>query len=159
LKILIISDTHRDNRNFLEILDREQPVDMLIHCGDIEGSEYIYEESVDCPVHMVAGNNDFFSTLSMEKEFDIGDLRVLLTHGHKYRVYRTHQDLLDEASYRGFDVVMYGHTHCPSVECEDGIWLINPGSLSYPRQEGRLCTYIIMDYVRGQEPEFEIRYV
>ena len=32
---------------------------------------------------------------------------------------------------------MYGHTHMPVIENEDGILVINPGSLTYPRQRGR----------------------
>ena len=40
MKILIVSDTHRYHENYLQVLMRVAPVDMVIHCGDIEGSEY-----------------------------------------------------------------------------------------------------------------------
>ena len=69
MKVLIVSDTHRQNENFVQVVDREEPIDLLIHCGDIEGSEYLISQRAGCPVYMVAGNNDFFSDLPREKEF------------------------------------------------------------------------------------------
>ena len=39
MKILIISDTHGAHRNFDRVIEKEQPLDMLIHLGDVEGDE------------------------------------------------------------------------------------------------------------------------
>ena len=39
MKILIVSDTHKSSRNLEQVIEREQPVDMLIHLGDVEGAE------------------------------------------------------------------------------------------------------------------------
>ena len=86
MKVLIVSDTHRQNENFMRVMDREEPIDLLIHCGDIEGSESLISRRAECPVHMVAGNNDFFSDLPREKEFQIGKYKVLLVHGNTYGV-------------------------------------------------------------------------
>ena len=63
MKILIISDTHGAHRNFDRVIEKEQPLDMLIHLGDVEGDEDYIPAVADCPVHMVRGNNDFFSGL------------------------------------------------------------------------------------------------
>ena len=60
MKVLIVSDTHRHNENYLKVVEKVKPIDMLVHCGDIEGSEYLIAESAGCPVQMVTGNNDFF---------------------------------------------------------------------------------------------------
>ena len=43
------------------------------------------------------------------------------------------------------------------IEKEDGLWIINPGSLSYPRQDGHDPTYIIMNVDEGGEPSFELK--
>ena len=86
MKILIVSDTHRRNDNYIKVLERVAPVDMVIHCGDIEGSEYLIAQSAGCPVQMVVGNNDFFSDLPRKKEFMVGKYKVWLTHGHNYLV-------------------------------------------------------------------------
>ena len=62
MKILIICDTHRKHENLLKVLERECPVDLLIHLGDAEGDEDYIAEQAGCPVEVVAGNNDFFSS-------------------------------------------------------------------------------------------------
>ena len=79
MKILIISDTHRKHENLLKVLERECPVDLLIHLGDAEGYEDYIAEQAGCPVEVVAGNNDFFSSLPREKELQIGKYKVLIT--------------------------------------------------------------------------------
>ena len=79
MKILISSDTHRKHENLLKVLERECPVDLLIHLGDAEGYEDYIAEQAGCPVEVVAGNNDFFSSLPREKELQIGKYKVLIT--------------------------------------------------------------------------------
>ena len=37
MRILIVSDTHRENKNYFKVLEKLQPLDMIIHCGDVEG--------------------------------------------------------------------------------------------------------------------------
>lgn len=59
-KILIVSDTHRKNENYFALLEQLKPLDMVIHCGDAEGSEYAISQAAECPVQIVLGNNDFF---------------------------------------------------------------------------------------------------
>lgn len=159
MRILIVSDTHRRNENYFEVLEKKGPFDRVIHCGDVEGSEYVISTRPGCPVDMVAGNNDFFTELPRELETRIGKYKVLVTHGHNYYVSMNTSILSQEAAARGMDVVMYGHTHKPVVEKENGVWVINPGSLAYPRQEGRRPSYIIMELKENQEPEFQIYYL
>ena len=65
-KILVVSDTHGHDNNFYDVLDIEEPVDGIIHCGDFEGSEGKFALAANCPVYFVAGNNDFFASLSRE---------------------------------------------------------------------------------------------
>ena len=86
MRILIISDTHRRDENFLKLIERVKPLDLLIHCGDLEENEALFLEKAGCPAQIIAGNNDFFSSLPRELEFNIGKYRVWLTHGHIYYV-------------------------------------------------------------------------
>lgn len=159
MKVLIVSDTHRRNENYIEVLERVEPVDMVIHCGDIEGSEYLIAESAGCLVQMVTGNNDFFSDLPREKEFNIGKYKVWLTHGHTYYVSMSNENLKREARERGVDIVMYGHTHRPVVDIESDIIAINPGSLTYPRQDGKRPSFVIMELDKAGEAHFTINYL
>ena len=159
MKVLIVSDTHRRNENYIKVLERVAPVDMVVHCGDIEGSEYLIAEAAGCPVQMVVGNNDFFSDLPREKEFYIGKYKVWLTHGHNYYVSMGNENLKREARSKDIDIVMYGHTHKPVVDIEDHLIAVNPGSLTYPRQEGHRPSYIIMDIDRKEKAHFTINYL
>lgn len=159
MKILIVSDTHRKNENYMKVLQIVGKVDMVIHLGDIEGSEYTIQEAAGCPVEMVAGNNDFFSSLPSEKTLQIGKYCAMITHGHHYYINMGSEMLKKEAIVHGADIVMYGHTHKPVIDISDKIIAINPGSLSYPRQENRKPSYIIMEIDAQGEAKFELKYV
>ena len=39
MKILVVSDTHGYVDNLERVLDREKNIEMMIHCGDVEGDE------------------------------------------------------------------------------------------------------------------------
>ena len=145
MKILVVSDTHGMDRRFYEVYKKEKPVDMVIHCGDTQGSEDDFERAVDCVFCAVQGNNDFFSNLPKERCFRYGGKNFFVTHGHRYNVSFDNSRLYDEAKNRGCDFVLFGHTHRPFYERKDGIHFINPGSLSYPRQYSHRPSYAIID--------------
>ena len=157
MKVLIVSDTHRKNENYFKVLQIHKP-DLVIHCGDVEGSEHILAQAADCPVQIVLGNNDFFSSLPRELDLKLGPCKVWVTHGHNYYVSMGNQFLKQEAAARGADVVIYGHTHRPVVDQGGGGTAVNPGSISYPRQEGHRPSYALME-VEGKEVHFHIEYV
>ncbi|MDO4523569.1 MAG: metallophosphoesterase [Eubacteriales bacterium] len=159
MRILIISDTHRRDENLDRVLKKEGKFDRLIHLGDVEGSQNYIIEKAGCPVEIISGNNDFLGDLPKEKEIMLGGLKVLLTHGHYYYVSLDTKMLRREAKARGFDIAMYGHTHRPRVDEGDGVTLVNPGSLSYPRQEGRKPSYIIMTLDENDKVTYEIKYL
>ncbi|MDO4313432.1 MAG: metallophosphoesterase [Eubacteriales bacterium] len=159
MKVLIISDTHRSLKNLKIVLEREGTVDMLIHLGDVERQMADIRQMVDCPIHMIAGNNDFLSGLPSEEEFEIGRYKVFITHGHSYLVNITEERLQDVARMLGADIVMYGHTHMPAITVEEDLITMNPGSLTYPRQSGRKPSYIVMTLDDAGEAAFEIRYL
>lgn len=162
MRILIVSDTHGRDGNLTWALEKTGPVDMLVHCGDVEGSEDFIRQIAGCPVHMVTGNNDFFSTLPREEEFQIGSYKVWLTHGHNYYVSMGSERIKEEAAARGMDIVMYGHTHKPVIDQAKetgGVTAINPGSISYPRQDGRRPSYILMELDRSGIAHYHLNFL
>ena len=161
MKVLIVSDTHRKDDSLYKIITESGPFDMLIHLGDSEGSEEKITgwAGENCQVHMVLGNNDFFSDPDREKEITIGKYRILLTHGHYYNVSLGVERLELEARERNLDIVMYGHTHRPFYEVHNGVIVLNPGSLSYPRQEGRKPSYMIMEVDETGEAHFTLNFL
>ena len=59
MKILIVSDTHGQEKNLEEVLEKESPIDALIHLGDLEGGEDFINTHVSCPAYLVSGNKIF----------------------------------------------------------------------------------------------------
>lgn len=160
MRVLVISDTHGKDENLNKVLEMEKNRDMLFHLGDIEGREGYISLNSNCPCYMVAGNNDYFSPLKNILVVDVGSHKVLLTHGHHFYVSLSTEYLKAEAIAQGCDIVMYGHTHKPEVDVDDEVTVVNPGSLSYPRQEGRLPSYVIMEIDdETQEVHYTIRYL
>lgn len=159
MKILIVSDTHRQNKNVLSVIEKVKPIDLLVHCGDVEGAEDIIAEAAGCPVKMVQGNNDFWSNIPREQEFMIGDYKVWLTHGHNYYVSMNYEIIKQEAREREVDIVMFGHTHKPLISCSKDVTLLNPGSMTYPRQEGRKPSYMVMEIDAEGEAHYTVQYI
>lgn len=159
MKILIVSDTHGQAENLVKVLNKVKPLDALIHCGDIEGQTDYVQLISECPCYMVAGNNDWGTSLKREMEFSLDDYRVLLTHGNTYGVSIGTGQLRDEAESRDIQIAMFGHTHRPFLEEKDNLVLLNPGSLSYPRQMGRRPSYIVMEIDQYHEAHYKICYL
>lgn len=158
-RIMIVSDTHRRHGNLAEAIYNEEHLDMLIHLGDVEGEEEVIKSIAGCETIFIAGNNDFFSPLDREKEIELGGKKIWLTHGHNYYVSLDLKVIEQEAVARGMDIVMFGHTHRPVIIVEDNITLINPGSISYPRQADGIPTYIILEINDNNEFNFELKNV
>lgn len=144
MRILIVSDTHGWDRNLETLLEQCGKIDLLIHAGDVQHSEDYIRALAGCPVYMVAGNNDYFSGLPMEQEFMLGSHKVFLAHGHHYYVHSGCEYIRKAGRSRGADIIIFGHTHRPFLEQEKNLIILNPGSLSFPRQEDRQPTYMIM---------------
>ncbi|CUX23344.1 metallophosphoesterase [Clostridium sp. C105KSO13] len=145
MKVLIVSDTHGSLKNLDKVLKLVPDMDMFIHLGDVEGSEAYLNAVISCEKHIVRGNNDFFSEFPKEEEFYIGRYKVFITHGHGYYVSLNSEYIVEEGKARQDDIVMFGHTHKPFFREDKDIIALNPGSLSYPRQEGRKGTYMLME--------------
>ena len=155
----MISDTHRNHDNLDIVLEQEKPLDLLIHLGDAQGQEHYIEAMAECPMEIVAGNNDFYSNLPLEMELKIGKYKAFLTHGHYYYVNAGSERIKKEGMSRNADIVMFGHTHKPVVEREEEIVILNPGSISYPRQDGKCPSYIIMELDENGNAHFNLKYL
>ena len=91
--------------------------------------------------------------------FNIGKYKVWVTHGHNYYVYSGTRSIKEAARKRGVDIVCFGHTHAPVLEHEEDLIVINPGSISYPRQMDHKPSYILMDVDKEGEAHFSIAYM
>jgi uncharacterized protein len=78
-----------------------------------------------------------FPMMSTYSSVFLGDKRLFLTHGHVYG----EQNLPKLADG---DVFFYGHTHIPVAKKAGTVTIINPGSISLPK-ENNPNTYGVLD--------------
>lgn len=143
-KVLVISDTHGRTEHLEKLLPLVQPIDQLIHLGDVGRDVDYIEVLAGCPCCFVAGNNDYYSDLPRERLIKLNAVPMFLTHGHYYYVNARKDFIRSAAVQRGARVALFGHTHVPYLEETDGILLANPGSLSLPRQSDHCPTYLLL---------------
>ena len=91
----------------------------------------------------VSGNCDFGSDTKSSDLVKLSGKNILITHGHTYYVKHSLSELKTAARVCLANVVLYGHTHVAHTEYDGGLYIMNPGSLSIPRQGGP--TYGILD--------------
>lgn len=158
MRILVISDTHGDDRDIDRLIDVVAP-DRIYHLGDSENEGRYLLNVAKCPVELVRGNCDWSSSLPYEVVLEVGKHVMLLTHGHRERCKASYDGLVKRARAVGADYILYGHTHVPEIEEYMGCTIINPGSLTYPRQYGRRGTYGVLNVDKNGEIEAAVRYV
>lgn len=158
-KILIVSDSHGRNHNLWRVLEREKPYDMLIHCGDFQGSESELTNHAGCEVRLVGGNMDYNDDFPEEQLVLFGSHKALVVHGHKYRLYSGLETLYYSAMEKGADFAIFGHLHKPIIDTYGGITFLNPGSITDPRQEERVPTYMTLLLMDDGSVEYKINKV
>lgn len=79
------------------------------------------EAEIDCEILNFPMSADY---AIMEQKGRI----VFLTHGHIYNLGKL-------PPLKEGDVLLHGHTHVPACEAHDGIWYLNPGSVSIPKSD------------------------
>ncbi len=170
MKILIIGDTHAQDDLFLKILaiergkmgseegSEDRSFDVLLHTGDFEGSELVYRELSGVPFYYVAGNNDFFTDAPYERVIELDSCRIFMAHGHRHNAFEGTDGILKAAAAKKAQIAVYGHSHSPVAEYRSGILILNPGSPAWPRQDGNMPSYILLELENGKVKSFEIRY-
>ena len=119
MKILVVSDSHRDDEILKDLVKEVKDIDVYIHCGDSCSDIYnLY------PFDSVLGNCDYFP-------FD--EKRLLRTEAGNILV--RHMPFIRPDERKDVRVFIHGHTHRYMVKEEDGLLIINPGSISHPRDD------------------------
>lgn len=159
MKVFIVSDTHGKHGNLDRALEQVGKIDVFIHLGDVgDGLGYL-DAIIDCEKYIIGGNNDFFAPVPRELEFMIRDKKVFITHGHKYVPGLDVKGVVEVGRSRGVDIVMFGHTHMPFLEVLSDITVLNPGSISLPRQRGREASFMLMEIKGSGEIEYNTYYL
>ena len=128
----VISDTHGQlTQKALKALEESQ---MIIHAGDIGDPNVLEKLREIAPVYAVRGNTDrarWAQGIPMTQVVEIENLLIFVIHDISML------DLDPKAG--GFDAVIYGHSHIPKEEWQDGVLYFNPGSAGPKRFRLPIC--------------------
>lgn len=148
MRILIFSDTHGRTNGMDRAIAAIGGVDAALHAGDIARDADYLKDVYDFPVCDVLGNNDFTARAPYTREVELSGVRFFLAHGHTLRVKQSYSGVLEAAVQCGAAVAVFGHTHVPVCRREQGVWLINPGSMMYA--DPSLNTFGIVEIESGK---------
>lgn len=145
MRIIVVSDTHRDFFVLKEIVEQNTNAELFIHLGDGENElrdvQTLFPERVFL---FVRGNCDYASMAKTVDTVSVGEAKIFFTHGHLFDVHSSPDRLLAAAREQGASVALYGHTHLSATGYRDGVHLLNPGSPTSPRG-GRKPSYGVID--------------
>jgi len=117
----VISDTHGLLRP--EAVKALEGVELIIHAGDIGDRRILRKLERLAPVHAVRGNTDrgdWAANLPHTRVVEVGDV-------HLYVLHELFTLDLDPAA-AGINAVIFGHSHEPHMERQNGVLFLNPGS-------------------------------
>lgn len=143
MKFFILGDTHRKLDKARKVASKLKGVDMIIHTGDYAEDAEILSEELGIPVVSVPGNCDGSISANDYAIVEAECGNILVTHGHMQNADYSYDRLLYLAEEHDCMAVVFGHTHQALYEEWDGIYLINPGSLSRPR-DGSQGSYAVV---------------
>lgn len=154
MKIIVVSDSHGNNKYVLEkLLEMEKP-DMLFYLGDYVDDGEIISKALGIESIIVKGNGDYFNRKYKEDELvEIKNKKIFLTHGHKYNVESGLTNLYYKGLELGADIVLFGHTHIPIIEIKEDIIIMNPGSAFIPRTPDGIKTFGLLDIEEKINPK------
>ena len=121
----LISDTHGLVRR--EVFFALEGVDLILHAGDVGGSDVLVELGTIAPIQAVYGNTDGPGDPNLRSRLliEVDGLSIHVSHGHEVGGTPTPEKLL--ARYSA-DVIVFGHTHRPLVERSGSRLVVNPGA-------------------------------
>lgn len=141
MRILVVSDSHGDVNRLRLAIEQQPTAQLIIYLGD--GLRDLDSIQIKTPLIKVKGNCDLASLEAIKfVERVCGNQIIYCTHGHAEHVKHTTSELIREAKSVNADIALYGHTHNPVTTYQDGLWLVNPGSV----KQGR---YAVVDVVEN----------
>jgi putative phosphoesterase len=155
LLAVVLADTHIPRRARVlpeSLLPHLEAADLILHAGDLMDPMLLDTLAAYAPVKAVRGNLDppgarLPETLKLE--LDGVPIAMIHNSGPKKGRHSRMRRRFPEAR-----VVVFGHSHIPWLEDEDGLLLLNPGSPTDKRRQPNY-TFALLN-VQDGEPRAEI---
>jgi len=105
---------------------------------------------------------EWIRTLPSKLHIKLSNLRITVAHGS---VVEEDAYIYPDASPELFmrqvlhsDITVLGHTHHTFIWCKDNKYLINPGSVGQPRDQGSLASAVVLDISNRAIIPFKIKF-
>ncbi|MBR2042800.1 MAG: YfcE family phosphodiesterase [Clostridia bacterium] len=145
MRILVFSDTHRAVLRLEKEISRYPDIRHIFFLGDIvSDAEDVRCNFPDKIFHIVSGNCDFSASYPTFGTETIENIRIFYCHGHRLNVKYGLEKIKEAAREQNCTLALFGHTHCSLEAYDDGLYIVNPGSLCSSR-DGRRPSYAIID--------------
>lgn len=127
MRILVLSDSHGSSYNIRKAVEQQPTAELIIFLGDGERDfDLCFTEK---PRIAVRGNCDWGSSLPALAVTQEKGYTIYCTHGYAENVKYGDEMLKMRAREYHAHIALYGHTHNPVTYYEDGLWIVNPGSV------------------------------
>jgi putative phosphoesterase len=138
VKLIVLADTH--TRGMTRTLPMGawpyiETADHILHAGDVCDTALLDELKMHAPVSVVMGNCDAWDVKEWGAEdeltIELGGIEIGMLHDSGLRPGRRERV---RSRFHTARVVVFGHSHLPCNEDENGLLLFNPGSPTWKRQ-------------------------
>lgn len=131
MRILVLSDSHNDVISLKMAIENNSDADAIIFLGDgATDFEKVSESVKHKKIVAVKGNCDGIicqNPLYSSVVFD--GAKIYCTHGYSEKVKFGLELLKEYARENNANIALFGHTHNPYVEYDNGLHIMNPGSV------------------------------
>ncbi len=125
----MLSDSHGYISSMERAVEAIKP-NYILHLGDcVRDADKLSQLYPGIPLIGVPGNCDYAPEMEAEKLIELGGVRILMMHGHTRGVKSTILSAVYAAREATADVLLFGHTHEPLVDNDNGLWILNPGTI------------------------------
>ncbi|CAN5598639.1 metallophosphoesterase [soil metagenome] len=133
---VVLADTHIPRRAKAlpeNLMPHLEEANLVLHAGDLMDPKLLDTLTAYAPVKAVRGNLDPpEARLPETLEFEFGGANVAMIHDSGPKKGRRNRMRRRFPEARG---VVFGHSHIPWLEDEDGLLLLNPGSPTDKRRQ------------------------
>lgn len=144
MKILVVSDTHRNFAVLDEVVNNNLDSDLIIHLGDGEHEAHdVHNLHPEKPMIYVAGNCDY----GFHRPYQVvnaSGYKIYCCHGHNEDIHSGLDVLVARAKAMDCKIALYGHSHLYRTEVIDDVFVMNPGSLDRPRNHNEPSYGVIL---------------
>lgn len=147
----LLSDTHMLDTVLTlptEVKDAFRDVTLILHAGDIFAVSVLDELESLAPVLAAEGDGEYSQTRNDRR---VKEKQVITVDGVTIWLWHDGDGQWSRDKYqKSPDVIVFGHTHRPTVENSNGILWVNPGSPTLPNYEYELGTVGLLTVSSGR---------